>query len=156
MMRKYDAKSLNLDQFVQLWIRREPFVLVGVTEPQSPGQLFNLDQNKKKECSIMFYDGEAWRPQDSTLGSYFKTWSKKQSPNRSLQIRVCALTLYLMSIFKHSCHRITLQRETLKPSTQSSTITFLSVSETCLRCIWDLVDHLIFFPTFPEEAIGLT
>jgi hypothetical protein len=91
-MKRYKVGDLTDQQFMGLWRRREPFVLVGVIDPATPEELFDLKKHKGKKCKITYYEGGVWCTEESTLGNYFKSWGKKQS--RSLQIRVRASMLY--------------------------------------------------------------
>jgi hypothetical protein len=94
-MKRYKVGDLTDQQFMGLWRRREPFVLVGVIDPATPEELFDLKKHKGKKCKITYYEGGVWCTEESTLGNYFKSWGKKQS--RSLQIRVRASMLYFES-----------------------------------------------------------
>ena len=85
---KYKAQDLIHELFTRLWSSREPFVLVNVSDPTTPGELFGLDKYESQQCTIMFYDGAMWQVEGSMLRKYFKSWDEKQLLGRSLRIRV--------------------------------------------------------------------
>ena len=92
-MERYQVGELSDVDFMRMWSRREPFVLVGVVDPATPDELFDLTKHKAKRCTVSFYDDGIWNTKRSTLGAYFKSWSREQSVEQSLQIRVCASIL---------------------------------------------------------------
>jgi hypothetical protein len=101
-MKKYKVKDLTHESFKRLWSSKEPFVLVDVSDPTTPGELFGLDNNKSQKCTTMFYNGAIWQTEGSTLGKYFNAWDEKQSLGRSVQIRVRSLIFAQYGSFKLS------------------------------------------------------
>jgi hypothetical protein len=80
---------VQVSGFLEKWINREPFVLTEIIDSTTPQDLLDLKNHRLKQCTTTYYDGQAWQKKKSTLSTYFKAWKKDQSPQRSLQIRVC-------------------------------------------------------------------